>query len=184
MNKKWALFFSGRGTNLEAILKKYSTSWKSPPILVTNNPKSLGIEIGKKFNLEIHILEKPINYLNLHEILKNQNVDRIFLLGFLKIIPASFLSEWHNRIFNLHPSLLPLYPGLKSIDRAYEDKSAIGVTIHKVTEGIDQGEILLQKQVFKMNGFDHLSLEEVKSMVHSIEHQLVCDFVSLAEIDS
>jgi phosphoribosylglycinamide formyltransferase 1 len=181
MNKKWALFFSGQGTNLEAILNKYHKSWVHKPVLITNNPKALGLKIAEKFHLEAIVLDKPINFSKLSEYLKSQNVERIFLLGFLKIIPPEFLKDWVNQIFNLHPSLLPMYPGLNSIERAFNDKQDIGVSIHKVTEGVDQGEILVQNKVLKAKDYDPLSLEEVKTIVHSKEHQIVCDFIPLGE---
>ncbi len=181
MQNQWALFFSGRGSNLQAILKTYSKTWVHPPILVTDNAKSKGIEIGKSFGLETHLLKKPIDYKELSDFLKDLKVQHIFLLGFLKIIPASFLSDWSKNIFNLHPSLLPAYPGLKSIERAYTDKKAIGITIHRVNEGVDQGQILMQEKIFEAQSFDHLSLEEVTSIVHSKEHKLVCDFILQGE---
>lgn len=181
MQNRWALFFSGRGSNLQAILKMYSKTWSHKPILVSDNAKSQGIEIGESFGLTTYILKKPIDYKELSIFLKEQKVDHIFLLGYLKIIPATFLSEWTKNIFNLHPSLLPSYPGLQSIERAYNDKNAIGITIHRVIEGVDQGEILMQQKIFEEQSFDHLSLEEVKSIVHSKEHKLVCDFILKGE---
>lgn len=181
MQNRWALFFSGRGSNLEAILKTYCKTWSYPPVLVSDNPKSKGIKVAESYGLTTHILKKPIDYKLLSTFLKEQKVDHIFLLGYLKIIPASFLSDWTNNIFNLHPSLLPAYPGLQSIERAYEEKKAIGITIHRVTEGVDQGQILMQQKIFEDQSFDHLSLEEVKSIVHSKEHKLVCDFILKGE---
>lgn len=181
MEKKWALFFSGQGTNLEAVLNKYHKTWVTPPALFTNNPHALGLKVAETFDLKTEILEGVIDFEALSKTLKQQNVDRIFLLGFLKIIPPSFLNDWTDQIFNLHPSLLPDYPGLKSIERAYADKKDIGVSIHKVTEGVDQGEVLVQKLVLKAKDYDPLSLEEVKSIVHSKEHQIVCDFIPLGE---
>lgn len=214
MNKKWALFFSGRGSNLEAILTRYHETWSTPPVVVTNNPEAAGILVARRFNLEPLILDSPINYAELSQHLKAEGVERIFLLGYLKIIPSIFIKAWTNRIFNLHPSLLPFYPGLRSIERAYSDKSDIGVTIHKVTEGVDEGQVLVQEVVVSCKNnlkdrartgqayqgrhisndmtkgldsgpqskdYDSLSLEEIKLMVHSKEHQLVCDFIPMGE---
>lgn len=181
MNKKWALFFSGRGSNLEAILSCYHTTWTETPLVVTNNPQAEGILKARKFNIEPLILDTPINYIELSQHLKNQGVEAIFLLGYLKIIPAVFLKEWKDRVFNLHPSLLPLYPGLKSIERAVAEKSDIGVTIHKVTELVDEGQILVQQVAVTAGNYDGLSLEEIKGIVHSKEHQIVCDFIPMGE---
>lgn len=181
MNKKWALFFSGRGSNLEAVLTRYHETWAEPPVVVTNNPEAEGILVARRFGIEPLILDSPINYAELSQHLKNEGVQRIFLLGYLKIIPGLFIQAWKDRIFNLHPSLLPLYPGLRSIERAYSDRSDIGVTIHKVTEGVDEGRALIQKVVISSKDYDRLSLEEIKLMVHSKEHQIVCDFIPMGE---
>ncbi len=181
MHRKWALFFSGKGSNLEAVLEKYHLTWKVPPVVVTNNPKALGCKVASRFKLQPIILEKPIDYDLLSATLKEQNVELIFLLGYLKILPASFINNWAETIFNLHPSLLPKYPGLLSIEKAWTDKKNIGVSIHRVTEGVDQGAILLQQLVLKPKDYDHLSLEEVIALVHSKEHQIVCDFIPLGE---
>ena len=189
------LFFSGRGSNLEAILTRYHQTWAKPPIVVTNNPEADGILVARRFNIEPLILESPINYAELSQYLRAEGVECIFLLGYLKIIPSLFIKTWTNRIFNLHPSLLPFYPGLRSIERAYSDRNDIGVTIHKVTEGVDEGQVMVQQMVISSkanskdyisksqisSAYDGLSLEEIKLMVHSKEHQLVCDFIPMGE---
>lgn len=213
MNKRWALFFSGQGSNLNAVLTRFHETWASPPVLVTNNQNARGVKIAENFGLKPIVLnlssrkkdrdlssgselnpplksERAIpdtenntsdEYQRLQSLLKIENVEFIFLLGYLKIIPAEFLAPWEGRIFNLHPSLLPQYPGLKSIERAYAEKQDIGVSIHRVTAGVDEGEILAQKLVLKAKDYDPLSLDEVKALVHSKEHDMVCDFILQGE---
>lgn len=181
MNKRWALFFSGKGSNLNAVLECYHTNWSMPPLLFTNNPESPAIKLAAGFGLETHILENKINYEQVSSLLAEAKVDALFLLGFLKIIPVEFLKDWKGRVFNLHPSMLPKYPGLHSIKKAYSKSDVIGVTIHHVTEGVDEGEPLVQSVVFEPGDYDLMSLEEVKTMVHSVEHNLVCDFIPMGE---
>jgi phosphoribosylglycinamide formyltransferase-1 len=179
MNKKWALFFSGQGSILKAVLNKYYKTWATPPVVITNNPKAAGLKVAASFGLNPILLNFNENnpYAELQKFLEHEKVERIFLLGFLKILPAEFITCWQGRIFNLHPSLLPKYPGLKSIERAYAEKQDIGVSIHRVTEGVDEGEILVQKLVLNAKDYDPLSLDEVKALVHSKEHEMVCDFI-------
>ncbi len=182
MKAKWALFFSGKGSNLQAVLQKFSLSWSEAPILVTNNPKAGGLEVAKQFGLQPLILDFKRKssdqiYSKLHEQLTQAQVQKIFLLGYLKILPSSFIDPWQDRIFNLHPSLLPKYPGLKSIERAFAAKQDIGVSIHRVTSGVDEGQVLMQKCVLTAKDYDPLSLDEVKALVHSKEHEMVCDFI-------
>ena len=182
MKKKWALFFSGKGSNLGAVLKAYSKKWRLPPYLVTNNLQAEGLNWAHTYNIEAHIINPPYNYKLLSQCLKEAQVERVFLLGYMSILPSDFIEDWEGCIYNLHPSLLPSFPGLKSIEKAYSKKAAIGVTIHRVTAQVDAGEILAQAEVFPAQNYDHLSLEEVISIVHNREHQMVCDFIPKGEV--
>ena len=89
----------------------------------------------------------------------------------MRILKPKFLSEFKNKIINLHPSLLPSFPGLNSIERAFNKKVKItGCTVHWVNEEIDGGEIIAQAPVRIMNGD---VLELVKQKVNAAEHMLL-----------
>ena len=89
----------------------------------------------------------------------------------MRILKSKFLSTFKNKIINLHPSLLPSFPGLNSIEQAFEKKVKItGCTVHWVNENVDEGEIIAQAPVRIMNG-DTLDL--VKQKVHAAEHMLL-----------
>jgi len=93
------------------------------------------------------------------------------LAGFMRILKPKFLSEFKNKIINLHPSLLPSFSGLNSIERAFNKKVKItGCTVHWVNEEIDGGEIIAQAPVRIMNGD---VLELVKQKVNAAEHMLL-----------
>jgi phosphoribosylglycinamide formyltransferase-1 len=99
------------------------------------------------------------------------NPDLIVLAGFMRILKPKFLSEFKNKIINLHPSLLPSFPGLNSIERAFNKKVKItGCTVHWVNEEIDGGEIIAQAPVRIMDGD---VLELVKLKVNAAEHMLL-----------
>jgi len=99
------------------------------------------------------------------------NPDLIVLAGFMRILKPKVLSEFKNKIINLHPSLLPSFPGLNSIERAFNKKVKItGCTVHWVNEEIDGGEIIAQAPVRIMNGD---VLELVKQKVNAAEHMLL-----------
>lgn len=91
----------------------------------------------------------------------------------MKIIPPEFLKAWGRPILNIHPSLLPKYPGLNSIEKAYNDGEAIGVTVHQVTPEVDGGAIVLQQCVYKPDTLKDYSLDEAEFTVHTAEYQLV-----------
>ena len=86
----------------------------------------------------------------------------------MKVLPEEFLLKWEGRIINLHPSVLPKYPGLKSIERAFEDKSELGVTLHHVIPEIDAGQPLLQSVLGRSD-----TLEQATLFTHISEQHLV-----------
>lgn len=151
-------------------------------MVVSNNPDAYGVERAKKHNVPIMILPKPIkpsDWKSLSDHLKANKIDRIFLLGFLRIVPVEFIKEWEHKILNLHPSLLPAYPGLKSIEKSYYDKAEMGVTVHWVTEGLDEGPVLLQEKI--VGTAENLTLMAAEEMIHQLEHKLVIEAVKLCQ---
>ena len=103
--------------------------------------------------------------------IKASNPDLIVLAGFMRIISKRFLKEFDFKVINLHPSLLPSFPGLNSIEKAFNKKVKItGCTVHWVNEEVDGGEIIAQAPVRIMDG-DNLEL--VKQKIHAAEHMLL-----------
>ncbi len=89
----------------------------------------------RKIQLENEILK----------ILKEYKVEWILLAGYMRLVGSVLLDEYSNRIINIHPSLLPMYPGLNAFERAFADKNHSGITLHLVDHGLDTGPILKQK---------------------------------------
>lgn len=103
--------------------------------------------------------------------IKASNPDLIVMAGFMRIISKRFLKEFDYKVINLHPSLLPSFPGKNSIEKAFDKKVKItGCTVHWVNEEIDGGEIIAQAPVRIMDG-DNLDL--VKQKIHAAEHMLL-----------
>lgn len=109
----------------------------------------------------------------MYQDLKQRHITHIFLTGFMKVVPKDFLEKWNGPILNVHPSLLPKYPGLKSVERAMADQADIGVTVHKVTADVDAGETVAQKTVLKFEEYSRLSAEQVEFALHLTEYELV-----------
>jgi phosphoribosylglycinamide formyltransferase 1 len=145
--KKWAVFVSGRGSNLQAFLDIISDIDLS--LVVSSSEKSISCDRAKRSSVPVIIFKPPTTWSELNSILLRHGITDIFLLGFMKIVPSSFLTIWSGGIYNLHPSLLPAYAGKNAWQRARVDNAALGVSIHKVTEGVDEGEVLLQKGICK-----------------------------------
>ncbi len=170
MRTNWAIFISGKGSNLCAAIDEVGDQIK---LVVTSNPKAGGILRAKRAGIEVLELKRPIDWQRLTKDLRVRGINKIFLLGFMKIIPLEFIQNWSKNIINLHPSLLPLYPGLESIRKAYEDKAEIGVSVHEVIPEVDAGRILIQKKSFRTPSYSLLKLGEVEMKVHQDEQILV-----------
>lgn len=163
MMKRWAIFISGTGSNMTAILEKQNLSHVS--LVVSSNPNAYGLKRAQRRSIPTIVFDGSWN--DLIACLKDHNINHIMLAGFMKILPSVMIKAFEGRIFNIHPSTLPDYPGLNSIERAFKDGKHSGCSVHKVDEGVDTGEVLLQKKVtFEEN------LEWTKMMVHIQEHNL------------
>jgi phosphoribosylglycinamide formyltransferase-1 len=118
---------------------------------------------------------KKIDWPRFDQILSDLGIDRLFLAGFMKVIPSDFVGRWRGRIINLHPSLLPRYPGLDSIARSYYDRAAVGATVHEVVEEVDAGKIIVQRQTLAPGECENgnISLPHCEFLVHVDEQRLV-----------
>ena len=158
--KNIALMASGTGTNAINLIEK-AKSYRNVRIAclivdTLNSPLPEVVRL-KYPMLPVHrILPmgglKGVERKNEHETriletLRNHEADYILLAGYMRIIGSVLLRQFENRIINIHPSLLPLYPGVDSYKRAFEDKvSESGVTIHVVDSGVDTGPVILQEK--------------------------------------
>lgn len=162
----WAVMISGTGSNLQAILDH--TNLTPPKIVISSNPKAPGLGKARRMGISTYVLSTPIDWTQLNLKLKSERIKKIFLLGFMKVIPAQFLNHWQNQIINLHPSYLPAFPGLKAFEKAYESNCLLGATVHEVTAVVDQGKILLQKKFSRLEG-----LSETRMRLSFVEQSLV-----------
>ena len=100
--------------------------------------------------------------------LEAAGADLVALAGFMRLLSPAFVSRWQGRLVNIHPSLLPAYPGTEAIRRAWEaGEPLLGVTVHYVDEGMDTGPILARTEVARQ-----ASLEATEQAVHEAEHRL------------
>lgn len=160
LNKKplrCAVFISGSGSTLQSLLEMQHQI--EIALVVSNKASALGLKKAKRFGKRCLIVQSPIDYQTLHRQLLEFKIERIFLAGFMKLIPADFVAKWQGRILNIHPSLLPYYPGLDSALKSWQDQSDMGVSIHQVNDRMDEGQIFLQQRSQKApfcheNGFD------------------------------
>lgn len=147
MSLRWAVLISGTGSNLQAVLDR---CYEPMPLVVYSSKATApGLSKARRMGIPTVVLSSPIDWTALQKDLETRRIQKIFLLGFMKIIPESFVQKWENRMINLHPSLLPAYPGLQSFEKAYQDNAPLGVTVHKVITELDAGPILKQRSFLR-----------------------------------
>ena len=175
---------------MEAILKaiKKQKIPIKPSIIISNKPNARGLKIAKKLQIKTHVIEsknfagKRIDYdKKLITVLRKNGVTEknglVCLAGFMRIISPYFIKKYKNRILNIHPALLPAFPGLDAQKQAIQFGAKIsGCTVHIVDEGVDTGPVILQESV-KVNSTDTEETLSKKILVK--EHKIYPKAVEL-----
>ncbi|QPC97965.1 phosphoribosylglycinamide formyltransferase [Qipengyuania soli] len=184
---KVAVFISGKGTNMAALL--YASRLPGSPyeivLVASNNPAAEGLALARSEGVEIFALAHKGMTREDHDAAmeaaaKKAGAQVIALAGYMRILSPGFVKRWSGRMLNIHPSLLPKYPGLDTHARAIAaGDSHAGATVHLVTEELDSGETLGQIAVaIQANeGLDSLA-ERVRIAEHQLYPRVLADFVS------
>lgn len=172
-----AIFASGSGSNAEEIIKHFS---KIPDIkvnlILTNRPDAYVIQRAEKYGID-HVLFSREDFYESGKVLNElqQNaIDFIVLAGFLWLIPNNLLTNYSNKIINIHPALLPKFGGKgmygarihEAVKAAKEEET--GITIHYVNENYDEGNIIFQAHC---PVFPEDSAEDIQKRVHELEYE-------------
>ena len=172
---KTAVFISGTGSNLKSLIK-FSKLKKSPisiNMIISNNPKSKGLDFGKIYKIKKKVFDFKNTLLVEKKILielKENKINLICLAGFMKILSKNFIKNFDGKILNIHPSLLPKYKGLNTHERVIKNKDKYsGCTVHFVSKKLDSGKIIIQKKV-KINKSDTPQTLAKKILIQ--EHKL------------
>lgn len=175
------VLISGGGSNLQAIIddcesKKINGNIK---VVISNREDAFGLERAKKHNIR-SVFEKDED--EVIKILKEENIDLVVLAGYLKIISPKFVSEFENKIMNIHPALIPSFCGDgfygEKVHQAVIDYGAkvSGATVHFVNEKADAGPIIMQDTVKMMDDDDAKTLAK---RVLEVEHTILPRCVKL-----
>ena len=173
--KRIAVFISGRGSNLKSLIKhsKQKKALFKVIIVISDNPDAEGLKYASKLKIKTYGIKykDKLTFENQSlKLLKKNNIDMICLAGFMKILSKKFISKFPGLILNIHPSLLPKYKGLRTHERAIKNKDKFaGASIHKVTEKLDSGKVILQKKVRVLKSDTVNSLQK---KILKIEHKL------------
>lgn len=174
-----AILFSGRGSNLKSVIE-YSKNIDSINIVctVTDNPTAEGISYPFSAGIPTIILPDRKTSSSFKEwesiitsVLSKYDVELVVLAGFMIVLHDDFCSHWMGRCINIHPSLLPRFPGLNTHQRALESGDSLhGCTVHWVTREVDGGEIISQAMV---EIFPQDTIASLAEKVLACEHQLL-----------
>ena len=173
-----AVLVSGSGTNLQALLDATATHDYPAEIAVVlaNRPKAYGLERARAAGVPAEFLgHRPFNTREafdaaMVDVLRRYDVEWVALAGFMRLVTPVFLSAFPDRVLNIHPALLPAFPGLDAQGQALAGGARIaGATVHFVDAGTDSGPIILQGAV-PVHADD--DIERLKGRILRVEHQI------------
>jgi phosphoribosylglycinamide formyltransferase-1 len=167
--KNIGILLSGRGSNFEVIAKNVAAG-KIPnariAVVISNRPEAGGIEIARGFGMETLVIPSKGKQRSDHDrevvaALQQHQVDLVCLAGYMRLLSPWFVQQFPQRILNIHPSLLPAFPGLEAQEQAFAYGVKVsGCTVHFVDEELDHGAIIVQKTVPVLDHDDEHSLAE------------------------
>ena len=179
-----AVLASGTGTNLQAIMDGlHGRDGIEVVCVASNKPGARALERAANAGVETGVFpredhgDRVERDAAMADWLTAREVELIVLAGYMELLSAEFVRRFPNRIVNVHPALLPSFPGLDAVGQALEHGvSVTGVTVHFVDEGVDSGPIILQRPVNVPYTRDRSQLERE---IHEVEHQLLPEAIRL-----
>ena len=154
--KNLGILLSGRGSNFETIAKNITSgviAGARVAIVISNRSDAGGIDTAKRLGLEALVIPSKGKSREDHDrevvtALQQHNVDLVCLAGYMRLLSPWFVKQFRHRILNIHPSLLPAFPGLEAQQQAFAyGVKVAGCTVHFVDEELDHGSIIVQKAV-------------------------------------
>lgn len=176
--KRVVVFISGTGSNMIALAQAAASPSYPAEIVavISDNASSKGLAKAATFGIPTHIIARNDFYSKVqHEeamlaLLSSYHTDIICFAGFMRLVSPSFIAPYHGRILNIHPSLLPLFSGLNTHQRAIDAGMKIaGCSVHLVTEKVDDGPIIAQGAVPILAGD---TADSLSTRVLQVEHRL------------
>jgi len=182
--KRLGILISGRGSNLEAIADNVAAGAIPAQIavVIANRTEARGLEIARRRGLNAICvpskgLDREIYDRMLLEELRKHSVDVVCLAGFMRLLSAFFIHQFPNRILNIHPSLLPAFPGLDAQHQALEHGVKVsGCTVHFVDEHLDAGPIVLQAAVPVL---DADTVDSLSARILREEHRIYSEAIRI-----
>jgi len=175
---KIGILISGRGSNMVALVdaaQRGQIPDSEAVVVISDKPSAAGLETARERGVETVVVERTGQTREEHDAgiiseLKRRDVELVCLAGYMRLLSSDFIQAFPNRIVNIHPSLLPLFPGLDAQRQALEHGVKItGCTVHFVDEGLDSGKIIMQRAVKVL---DDDTVESLSVRILEQEHEL------------
>jgi phosphoribosylglycinamide formyltransferase 1 len=176
-NFKLVVLASGSGTNLQAILDQLHRRDGIEVVGVgSDKPDAWALERAQIEGVATGVFaldkfeDRAARDADMADWIESREADLVVLAGYMQLLDAAFVARFRGRIVNVHPALLPAFPGLDAIGQALAaDVEVTGVSVHFVDEGIDTGPVIAQREVVVPSSRDR---EELEAAVHAVEHEL------------
>jgi phosphoribosylglycinamide formyltransferase-1 len=181
---KLVVLASGSGTNLQAILDRlHRTNGIEVVGVGSDKPEARALERARSAEVETGAFprteypDREGRDAAMGDWIEGLGADLVVLAGYMQLLSGAFVARFRHRIVNVHPALLPAFPGLDAIGQALDAGADVtGVTVHFVDEGVDTGPVLLQREVAVPAGGDRAALEEA---IHAVEHELYSEAIRM-----
>ncbi len=177
------VLISGEGSNLQAILDTLHGNKIDVVGVASSRRRARGLDRARQAGVDAEVFDRAdhpdraARDAALGNWLADRDVDLVVLAGFMEILTGPFIRRFEGRIVNVHPSLLPAFPGVRAIEQALDyGVQVMGVTVHFVDAGVDSGPVILQESFELPYARD---IEAIEERVHQIEHRLLPRAVEL-----
>ena len=176
---------SGGGTNLQAILDQLHGGEDGIEVVGvgSDKPGATALERAQKVGVETAVFsaadydDRAARDQALGDWIEGREPDLVVLAGYMQLLSSEFVARFRNRVINVHPALLPAFPGIDALQQAIDHGSKItGVTVHFVDEGVDSGPIILQRPVPVAPSRDW---DETEEAIHATEHALLPETIRM-----
>jgi phosphoribosylglycinamide formyltransferase 1 len=176
---------SGSGTNLQAILDKLHGSDEGIDVVGvgSDKPGARALERARRAGVETAAFpaseykDRAARDRALGAWIEDRGADLVVLAGYMQLLAPEFVERFRNRVINVHPALLPAFPGIDAVQQAIDHGAKVtGVTVHFVDEGVDSGPIIMQRAVEVAPSRDWVETEE---RIHATEHELLPETIRL-----
>jgi phosphoribosylglycinamide formyltransferase 1 len=176
---------SGGGTNLQAILDQLHGGGEGIEVVgvASDKPGATALERARKADVETAVFptseyeDRDARDRALGDWIEERGADLVVLAGYMQLLSPEFVGRFHHRVVNVHPALLPAFPGVDAVQQAIDHGSKVtGVTVHFVDEGMDSGPIIMQRAVPVAASRDW---DETEREIHATEHTLLPETIRL-----